>query len=103
MIDGTAEVRALRHFQAALEESGSLPEDWVQQTASGELRYYRPLVIAEPCLACHGDAESLDPAVAEAIAARYPDDRATGYEVGDLRGVVRVTVSPERFGLTEDG
>jgi hypothetical protein len=98
-----AEVRALRHFQDALEESGSLPEDWIQQTASGELRYYRPLVIAEPCLACHGDAESIDPAVAEAIAARYPDDRATGYEVGDLRGVVRVTVSPERIGLSEDG
>lgn len=98
-----AEVRALRHFQDALAESGSLPEDWVQQTASGELRYYRPLVIAEPCLACHGNADSLDPAVAEAISARYPDDRATGYEIGDLRGVVRVTVSPDRIGLTEDG
>jgi len=98
-----AEVRALRHFQDALAESGSLPEDWVQQTATGELRYYRPLVIAEPCLACHGNADSLDPAVAEAIAARYPDDRATGYEIGDLRGVVRVTVSPDRIGLTEDG
>jgi len=98
-----AEVRALRHFHDALAESGALPEDWVQKTASGELRYYRPLVIAEPCLACHGEAESLDPAVAEAIAALYPDDRATGYEIGDLRGVVRVTVPPERIGLTEDG
>lgn len=98
-----AEVRALRHFEDALAESGSLPEDWVQQTATGELRYYRPLVIAEPCLACHGNADSLDPAVAEAIAERYPDDRATGYEIGDLRGVVRVTVSPDRIGLTEDG
>lgn len=98
-----AEVRALRHFEDALAESGSLPEDWVQQTATGELRYYRPLVIAEPCLACHGNADSLDPAVAEAIAALYPDDRATGYEIGDLRGVVRVTVSPDRIGLTEDG
>jgi hypothetical protein len=98
-----AEVRALRHFQDALTESGSLPEDWVQETANGELRYYRPLVIAEPCLACHGDPASMDPAVVEAIDARYPDDRATGYEIGDLRGLVRVTVSPDRIGLTEGG
>jgi len=98
-----AEVRALRHFQDVLAETGSLPEDWVQQTSNGELRYYRPLVIAEPCLACHGDETTMDPAVAEAIAARYPDDRATGYETGDLRGVIRVTVSPDRIGRAEDG
>lgn len=33
-----AELAALRYFEDALAESGSLPEDWVQQTSSGELR-----------------------------------------------------------------
>jgi hypothetical protein len=98
-----AETKALRYFEEAREETGTLPEDWVQQTPSGELRYYRPVVMAEPCLACHGDPESLNPAVAEAIRERYPDDRATGYEVGDLRGLIRVSVSRERVGEAADG
>ena len=37
------------------------------------------------CLQCHG--EVLDPAVAGKIAELYPDDQATGFIDGDLRGV----------------
>ena len=47
--------------------------------------YMEPIVTQPLCLTCHGS--SLDPEVAERIAADYPDDRATGFEVGDLRGV----------------
>lgn len=44
-----------------------------------------PIVVAEPCLACHGQPKE---AVAAALAQRYPDDQATGYRAGDLRGVL---------------
>ena len=44
-----------------------------------------PIVIAEPCLACHGQPSE---AVATALAQRYPNDEATGYGAGDLRGVL---------------
>lgn len=91
------EVRALRHFESALAESGTLPEDWVQQTSGGEIRYYRPLVIAQPCLTCHGDPEEMDPGVVEAIRQKYPEDGATGYGVGDLRGLIRVGISRDRI------
>ena len=37
------------------------------------------------CTTCHG--ESISPGIASAIAERYPDDEATGFAVGDLRGV----------------
>ncbi|MGE0485116.1 MAG: DUF3365 domain-containing protein [Gammaproteobacteria bacterium] len=47
--------------------------------------YVEPIVVKPPCLTCHGTA--LDDAVAAAIRQRYPADRATGYAVGDLRGV----------------
>ncbi len=93
------EVKALRHFEAVLEESGSLPKDWVQQTPGGDLRYYRPLVIAPPCLTCHGDPAGMDAAVVNAIQQKYPEDHATGFEVGDLRGLVRVSISHDRIGL----
>jgi hypothetical protein len=37
------------------------------------------------CLTCHGS--NLDADIAASIAERYPEDRATGFEAGDLRGV----------------
>ncbi|MCL7965327.1 MAG: DUF3365 domain-containing protein [marine benthic group bacterium] len=97
------EVKALRHFETVLEESGSLPKDWVQQTPSGELRYYRPLVIAPPCLACHGDPAEMDTAVVDAIRQKYPEDEATGYTAGDLRGLIRVGISRDRIDLDSSG
>lgn len=47
-----------------------------------------PIRVEAPCLACHG--AELAPPVAEALAARYPQDAATGYAVGDLRGLLWV-------------
>lgn len=91
-----AEAEALRHFESALAETGSVPETWVQRTATGELRYYRSITIAPPCLACHADPAELDPAVRAALEEAYPEDLATGYETGDFRGLLRVTVPPSR-------
>ena len=92
-----SELEALRHFAAALGETGELPEDWVQRTPAGELRYYRPLTMQPICLACHGDPATMNPLVLDALGEAYPEDLATGYETGDLRGLVRVTVSADRL------
>lgn len=43
----------------------------------------------QPCSQCHGT--SIAPKVMAAIAATYPDDRATGFAAGDLRGAMLVT------------
>lgn len=45
-----------------------------------------PIALAAPCLGCHGPKASLDPSVAATLGAIYPDDAATGFAVGDLRG-----------------
>jgi len=55
-----------------------------------ELRYLRPVRVAAMCTPCHG--ERLTAAVQDAVRRRYPDDRATGYKPGDLRGAVSVRV-----------
>jgi len=52
------------------------------------LRYMRGIAAREPCLTCHG--RSLTPAVSLAINSAYPEDHATGYEDGDLRGAFSV-------------
>ena len=47
--------------------------------------YVEPILLQPPCLACHGEA--LAPDLAARIAELYPADRATGFRVGELRGV----------------
>jgi hypothetical protein len=49
-----------------------------------------PITVGPACVGCHGPAASLKPAVREALAARYPADRATGYAEGDFRGFLWV-------------
>lgn len=91
------EVAALSYFEMALAERGELPESYVQRVDSAEIRYYRPLTVAPPCLGCHGPQESLAPGVAEVLGRRYPEDRATGYGAGDFRGVIRVSIPSSRI------
>jgi hypothetical protein len=56
----------------------------------GRKGYVEPIRMqASPCLMCHG--ETLAPAVAEQIEALYPEDQATGFSEGDLRGVFWVS------------
>lgn len=83
---------ALDRFEAVVAAGDSLPEHVVQGTPAGDFRYYRPLRVQPLCLQCHGSLEDLAAGVNTALAERYPEDEATGYAVGDLRGVVRVTV-----------
>jgi len=58
-----------------------------------ELRYMRPLLTGPMCLSCHGRTERLSAGVRAVLAERYPNDRATGFRVGDVRGAVSVRVA----------
>lgn len=49
-------------------------------------RYLRPIVVAAPCLACHGDPAQQSAELRAALAHDYPHDAATGYAPGALRG-----------------
>ncbi|MGW8265190.1 MAG: Tll0287-like domain-containing protein [Longimicrobiales bacterium] len=87
-----AEELALRYFEEQLLTEGEAPSHYVQRVSEEELRYYKPLFVSEFCLQCHGDPGSMDPQVRAKLEANYPGDLATGYEAGDLRGLVRVSV-----------
>ncbi len=53
-----------------------------------EHRYMRAIPMDAMCLACHG--QQLAPEVASAIAKAYPEDQATDFEQGQLRGAFSV-------------
>ena len=47
--------------------------------------YVEPIVMQPLCLACHG--EDLTDELRAGIEVLYPNDAATGFQVGDLRGI----------------
>lgn len=63
---------------------------YTAELPSGVFVYAEPLVIDGVCLTCHGSVGS---DVAAALHERYPDDRATGYALGDFRGIAWAEVS----------
>ena len=52
------------------------------------LRYLKPILIQAECLNCHGGENDMMPEVKELIVQTYPNDKALGYNIGDLRGAV---------------
>lgn len=77
---------ALTHFESLVAAGATLDGAVFARTLDGgTVAYAEPLVVQELCLACHGEAVAPD--VATVLAAKYPEDRATGYRVGDLRGL----------------
>ncbi|MCH5373501.1 MAG: DUF3365 domain-containing protein [Planctomycetes bacterium] len=53
---------------------------------NGELGVLLPIRLKATCLLCHGPADQIAPEVKAALASDYPDDQATGFQEGDLRG-----------------
>jgi hypothetical protein len=90
------EEEALRYFEQAMAEQGSLPDNYVQFVHANEYRYYKPIVVQEFCLNCHGDPETFPAELRQVLNERYPNDNAVNYQEGDFRGVIRVSV-PTRY------
>jgi len=91
------ELEVLREWAAAHAQGTLKPTDErgevITTNGGRSYRYMRPILIPGPlCLQCHGASDKLAPGVREALQALYPEDRATGYAVGDLRGAISVTI-----------
>ncbi|MEJ2400712.1 MAG: DUF3365 domain-containing protein [Xanthomonadales bacterium] len=71
--------------KAAGEDPAALTwTDTVATPTGDEYRFMKAIPTGGLCLGCHGQA--IAPAVAEKIAELYPQDAATGYREGDIRG-----------------
>ena len=84
------EARIMQALLAEWDAGGKTPNVPARVVVQGDsIAYYQPIFISSPaCLKCHGTpGESLDAAALAVIDERYPDDQATGYALGDLRGM----------------
>ncbi len=96
---------AFKFFEQKFAHDGKYPENFIARLRHKQdkdievFRYYEPLVIEKPCLACHGD--NIKSKVAAKIKEYYPNDMATGYKLGDLRGLIAVEVTPDALVIKE--
>jgi len=69
----------------------STKNDFLVQTAGPDsartFQYYEKIMVKDMCLQCHGDIQTVDQDLWKFIKINYPYDKATGYKVGDLRGM----------------
>lgn len=79
-----AQAEVMMAMAVALADDASVVPEQVITQADGSKAYMRAIVMQPQCLACHGS--SIATPVQQAIQAKYPEDQATGFEVGDLRG-----------------
>jgi hypothetical protein len=101
--DWTMQQLALRHRNPAnapdslgavaherFRNDATLTDYWTEATRDGQpgMRYFRRITVEASCLACHGAKEARPAFVQE----NYPEDRAYGFDAGDLRGVYAVFV-----------
>ena len=82
--------------RASAGEAPASLERTTVQTVDGKplQRYMRALPTQGLCLSCHGPADQLAPGVAERLKALYPDDRAVGYSLGQIRGAMTLKRAP---------
>jgi hypothetical protein len=71
-------------------ENNILADPSIQKIENGEvLLYTKPIVMGNAlCLSCHGDPKKdIAPETSTKLKQLYPQDLATGYALGDLRGM----------------
>ena len=59
---------------------------------NGNSTFYAPIYIVSPlCMKCHGKVDSdIQPEVYKRILSKYPFDKATGFEINELRGLLKI-------------
>ena len=98
-----------------LRNSKNLPPDWAKpllEDKPTEPRFVDlpdnhtgalfPIMLKIQCLACHGPTEQISPDVKAQLDRLYPDDQATGFDEGDLRGWFWVDVPAARLESTSE-
>ena len=105
----TAAGIAVGRTSQKLRNPGNAPEPWMQPLLDayqrGELDgphavalgergtgVVQPIRVQPLCTTCHG--ATIAPDLRDHLRERYPDDRATGYAVGDFRGLFWAVVPP---------
>ena len=81
----SVDTKVLAEFQKELDNKTFVKKPKLVDV-NGTKRVYVPILVSKACLKCHG--QNIDPKIASVIKEYYPNDKATGFKEGDLRGAM---------------
>jgi len=82
------EKAVLARFRQGMNEGQDVPAPVLEPIDAQTIGYYQPIMVMELCLKCHGEVgKDIAERDYQTIKELYPQDKATGYRVGDLRGM----------------
>lgn len=84
------EKKQLENFLVRLENGEPIGAMEAVSQDEKSFRYMKAIPMQAQCSACHGG--QVKPALYQKIKALYPHDRATGFNVGDLRGAFTISI-----------
>ncbi len=73
-------------------EHGKTVTPQLYKNAEGKTVFYAPIILQGQCVVCHGEPyNQVDSSTFASIKQLYPNDLATGFSEGDLRGLWKIT------------
>jgi len=87
------EKKVLDDFEQRLKQGEAIKDidfsEVINKQNQSVFRYMKAIPTQGICLTCHG--EKLAPAITEKLQQLYPQDQATGFKLGDIRGAFSIT------------
>lgn len=82
-------------FFQKLSENGMPMKSKLVVDEKGTVHYFKPIILQPICLNCHGkQGEDIAANTLAILKAQYPEDSASGYKAGELRGLWHITFNP---------
>lgn len=86
----TAVLKNMEQDQAAGKLKPAYLEVMTAANGKKNLRFMKPVLTENTCLNCHGTPDKLNPDALKEIKRLYPDDKAVGYGLDQVRGAVSI-------------
>jgi len=78
----------INNYLQLQEDQNKQMEPVIMKDEQGYVHFYAPIKLKEKCLQCHGQVgKDIHDDVYKVIKEKYPQDKATGFKVGELRGI----------------
>jgi len=88
------ETKQLKWFSSQLKSGADVKSleihEVVTEDSKEVFRYMKAIPLQEPCALCHG--KNIAPTITEKLHTLYPNDQATDYEIGELRGAFTIKI-----------
>jgi len=90
------DLKVMQEYQKSLNSNNVSLKPKVVKVDSNTTRVYKPLLVENACMKCHGDIKKTNQEVSKIIKEHYPNDKAFGFKLGDLRGVIVAEIKKEK-------